>query len=1064
MEKKFPIIGKIREIFSNGWKAFRAAGWGLLGLLLAGCAGAVNPLAVPEAARWTVTASSQQEGHPPAFAADGDDATEWLAAPSDTQPWWQADLGRNVPVCGFSVDWGPTPAASYTLSVSTDAEHWTVVSEVEDGDGGWDVMQTTPLRARHVRLAITRREQGAPAALRSVEVFGIWTRPEVLAGGKPCPEGPSLLQATPAERGWRCAGPDGELVVDFRAERSIGGVRAEWGPGGWAAFTKVEVSADGETWHTIGHGRSGGRATTVLGKSTRARWVRIAFRGGSGPEEGTAAADRGLSPTGFELRQLAFRGSEGSLSPWTRLQEAAAAAPDGHYPMVLRGDQVHWTAAGIFGASLSEEGAFSGEPDQPALWPYVVEPGGALRTPCSPEAHPEYSLGARGAGPLPEIRWEAGGGLSVRQRAMSRTDVPGAWELIEVSNRSGEPRQGRLCLVMHPLAVAPPWSGIPSAPVQDVRFPDVKDPRAPRALSVNRTTLYSLLAEDGPLAVGAAPFTDGGDAVRYLPSARWPTNASVQRTDGLVSAVCGISFNLAPGGRTRLLAWTGRAPAPPPEGEAPSPFPDFEAAWDEARLDWSDHTRGLDPRIDRPDAMEALRAQSGWLQCLPAPTVSEPLQTVAMRTAALLRAGAPGPARLCLGAVAAAVGTNGLPPSALLASGQADPAAVPLPPGEAEGLFAFMLLETHRFTGDTALLTEMYPTLRLVLQRLSRLREDERRRAASASGLLARTRRTLPLGPGAGPHEGLLPPDSSGRHPYAALLWALNAWREGAAAAGILGRDEDAAWMADEYRQLRASLRTSLRTSIDAMPAPGIPDSPERPVPSLPAALLLSWPCSDPSLAESWEIQSTLDGHYAAFLDRLDATNAPASAAAEPLLSIPYARLGRGDYAREFLAQRLECRTPLRWHTWPDSVSPDPRRRDPSGNMPDTLAAAAYLIAVRTLIADERGNRLDLLQGPPMEWLQYGDGLRVEHMPTQFGALDLAARWSEDRFTATIGGDARPPSGYRLRWPMTGLPDRVTLNGATWQDYDSTACNLPHDFQGTVEATLPYLAPWPREP
>jgi hypothetical protein len=375
-----------------------------------------------------------------------------------------------------------------------------------------------------------------------------------------------------------------------------------------------------------------------------------------------------------------------------------------------------------------------------------------------------------------------------------------------------------------------------------------------------------------------------------------------------------------------------------------------------------------------------------------------------------------------------------------------------------------MLLETYRFTGDTALLTEMYPTLRLVLQRLSELREDERRRSFSASGILARTRRTLPLGPGAGPHEGLLPPDSSGRHPYSALLWALNAWREGTTAAELLGRDEDAAWMADEYRQLRTSVRTSLRTSIDAMPAPGIPESPERPSPSLDTAMLLSWPCSDSSLAESWEIQSTLDEYYATFLDRIDATNAPASSATEPLLSIPYARLGRGDYARELLAQRLERRTPLRWHAWPDSVSPDPRRRDPSGPMPDTAAAAAYLIAVRTLIADERGNRLDLLQGPPMEWLQYGEGLRVEHMPTQFGTLDISAWWNEDRFTVTIGGDARPPAGFRLRWPLTGLPDRVTLNGAAWQDFDSTTCTLPHDFRGTVEATLPYLAPWPREP
>ena len=617
--KIFPIIGKPANNFSNRWKTLGGAVCVLSALLAAGCGGGGNPLSVPEAVRWSVTASSQQEGHPPSFAADGDDATEWLADPSDTQPWWQADLGRSVPVCGFSIDWGAAPASSYTLSVSPDAARWIVVCEVDDGDGGWDVMQVKPLRARYVRLSISGREQGAPAALRSVEVFGIWTRPEVRADGKPCPEGPSLLQATAPERGWRCPGPGGELTVDFRAERGIGGVRAEWGPGGWANFTKAEASTDGVNWTSIGHAYSSGHAITVLGKNTRARWVRLTFQGGSGPAPDAAKADATLSPYGFEVRQLAFRGTEGSLSPWTRLQEAAAAAPAGHYPMVLLGDQVHWTAAGTNGASLSEEGAFSGAPDQPALWPFVVTPDGTLRSPATPGADPAYSLAARGAGPLPEIRWEAGGGLSVRQRAMARPDGPGSWELVEVENRSRAPRQGWLCLVMHPLPVPPPWSGIVSAPVQEVRFPDVKDPRAPRSLAVNRNTLYAILAEDGPLAVGAAPFTAEGDAVRYLPAARWPATNYVQRTEGLASAVCGINFNLAPGSRSRLVVWTGRAPAPP-EGGGAYPFPAFETAWDDIYEGCLGLLNALTPELtldlsacrERPEIYDVLSARMLW--------------------------------------------------------------------------------------------------------------------------------------------------------------------------------------------------------------------------------------------------------------------------------------------------------------------------------------------------------------------------------------------------------------------------------------------------------------------
>ena len=202
----FPTIGKK---FSNHWKLLFLPALSLL--LLAGCAGpGVGILSIPEPARWRVTASSQQAGHPPSFAADSDPATDWRADSDDAQPWWQADLGRQVHIEGFSLDWGDSPALAYTLSVSPDARRWSVVCEMDDGDGGWDLMSIQPLRARYVRLAVTRRDQADGTALRDFEVLGLDTAPDVFAfaagtrGGKPCPEGNALLQAAPAERGWPC--------------------------------------------------------------------------------------------------------------------------------------------------------------------------------------------------------------------------------------------------------------------------------------------------------------------------------------------------------------------------------------------------------------------------------------------------------------------------------------------------------------------------------------------------------------------------------------------------------------------------------------------------------------------------------------------------------------------------------------------------------------------------------------------------------------------------------------------------------------------------------------------
>ena len=1066
--KLFPIIGKLSPFFptigkkfSNHWKLLFLPALPLL--LLAGCAGpGVGILSIPEPARWRVTASSQQAGHPPSFAADSDPATDWRADSDDAQPWWQADLGRQVHIEGFSLDWGASPALAYTLSVSPDARRWSVVCEVDDGDGGWDLMSIQPLRARYVRLAVTRRDQADGTALRDFEVLGLDTAPDVFAfaagtrGGKPCPEGNALLQAAPAERGWRCPADSGELTVDLRTPRRIGGLQLDWGEGGWAALTDIDISTNGTAWQRIGHLRSAGRPLNYMGPGHTARWLRLSFRGGSGP----AAPRDGLPPDGFEVLHIAFRGDEGTFSPANKLQAAAAAALPGLYPMTLLNRQPYWTSAGPDGAALSEEGAFSGAPDQPAVWPLVVASGRVHAPSADPAA--AYRLGGRSAGPLPEIRWNAGEGLAVRQRAMPRPDAPGAWQLVEVENTSDAPRRGWLCFVLHPVPVPPG----PPAPVSRIAFPDVAGSALPRPLVVNRIPLYTFLAENTVLAVGAASYDDAGDVVRYLAdpaSPRWPSAASANSTIGLASGICGLDFNLQPGARARAIVWTGRAP----EGATATAFPPFENAWEQACWDWMNRTRGLDPRIDRMDAMDALRAQTGWLLSPPPPADSEPLGTIALRVAALLRAGETEAARGWVRAVAEAVGEDGAPPAALLA-GRPDPAAPPAPPGETEGQFAFMLGETARYTGDTAFLTEHYPALRRTLVRLVRLRDDERKRLSASTGFFARARRTipsaLPLGTEAGPHEGLLPPDSAGLHRYAPLLWALAAWREGLSAAGTLGLKEDVAWISSELASLRTSLRTSLRAAIDAMPAPGIPEAAERPDPSLRTALLLSWPCGEPGLAEPWEIQTTLDDWYATFLDRFDSASWPASPAAEPLLAIPYARLGRGDYAREILAMRLEHRIPPGWHTWPEAVTADPRQRGDTGAMPDTRAAAAYLLAARAMIADERGDRLDLLRGPPMEWLQYGDGLSVEHLPTPFGPLDLRAFWTEDRFTVEIGGQARPPAGFRVHWPMTDLPDRVTLDGIPTTDYDSTGITLPHDFRGTLSATLPYLAPWPREP
>ena len=1087
------------KIFSTLWKnprlaataAFVAAG--VLGIVVggSGCRSrGAGEMVLSPSSDWTVSASSAQKSHGPEMAADGEKLTEWRSSPQDEHPWWQADLGRPGMICGFSLLWGETPGVAYTISTSLDGVHWAVAYQTERGDGDWDLMTVAPMRARFVRLSVERRDHGRGTSLRELEALGLWTQPEVIANGLPCPEGRALLNGTRMDEGWVCPQENGELTVDFRRVHSVGSIRVDWGRGGWAADVVAQTSTNGTRWRRMGRGRSGGGFVSIMArKCQEARFVRLTFRGGSGPvpeekpaEEPaedvekaapsevespeTLAPESAAELRGFEVTGLTFRGAEGTVSPWSKLEAAAEQAAPGIYPMVLRGEQVYWTAAGASGAMLSEEGAFAGGGDWPALWPMVVTDS-KIHTPAQANggengAERTWRLGEHGAGPLPEMRWTFADGLSMRIRAMERPDGKGAWEWLELENTSERAREGWLCLVLHPVAIPPPWANGGLTPVYRVRFPAATDDNMPQGLEVNGEKMYAAQAEVGALAIGAAPFGADGVVSAYLANGQWPDAPSAKSDEGLASGLYGLSFALQPGAKTRVAVWTG---TPPGAEEKSKPF---DAAWADADWLWQGRTRELFPTIDHPDAMEALRAQTAWLLSgSGCSDVKKSPELAWMCVAALYRAGQSDAARAWVRGFANGVNATGCPPASVSADGSFSPGDEESN-GAPEGQFAFMLLEDFRFTQDIPFLSEMYPSLRRCLVHLQALRLREKEHIDAEKRRSRRERTSSGGSPSAGAAaalpEGLLPPDAEGVHRYADLFWALQAWREGRTAASALGLTDDAAWMDEEYRLLRDAIRLSLRDTIDQLPSPFIPDSPERPVLSVQAAALLVWPCTEPGLAEDYELQSTFDAFYDSFLNRFDSSSSLTIPADEPLLLLPLARLGRGDYARELLSMRLSLRHPDGWQTWPDRVARPIRQKSIVGAMPSARAAAAYLLGVRALILDERGQRLHLLQGTPWEWLQFGEGLRADHLPTVFGPLSLRATWHEDHFSVELSGNTRPPEGYRIHWPMNVRPDRVTANGETWTDFDTRGCSLPHDFRGRLDVFLPSSAPWPREP
>lgn len=1022
----------------------------------AGCRSAGPPgLEIPKAKHWRVTASAAVAGHEAKRAVDGKAGTFWRSGPDEPQ-WIEVDLVQTGMVCGFSLQWGVPYATAYAVQTSRDGAEWATAYETTAGDGDWDQGALPPTEARFVRVAVNKGLQGTGAALCALEIKGLETRPEIRVDGQLAPGTIALLDGNP-QTVWRCARAAATLTLDLRCARPVGSVRVDWGTNGFASNVVVETSTNGTDWASAGliPATEGNFDVLMRETAVEARYVQLAFAGASATD-------------GFSVAGITLRGPEGTAQPWAKYQLAAEKAPEGAYPDVLRQRHTRWAVAGGPAKGdpeslLDEWGAFAPTVDGPTLTPFIVANGEVLS--AHQAAEREYRLGGDGA-PLPETTWKLASGLSLRIRAMARAGTPAtAWVEYELTNGSIMAQSGRLCWVIRPVCLPPP--------LEDKRLARIFKIRAHEALGGWQTARVngrpSFAVPVRRLPFGAAEFT-AGDVVETFLRGETPSARSAADAQGLASGAWWLDFALEPGEKTRLVVAANAEPRailetlafpwPAIKGGADKVADAFEREWSDAEWKWRDKTDRYAPKIARPDAVECLHAQTGWLlsvRALAARGDGEDIDSIRLRTAALLRAGQTAAAREWIEQVAAGIQTNGRIPALYRANGA--PALLPGPEDrpDAQGQFAFMAMEYFRFTQDSGFLHRVYPALRGAMGYLHGLRAE----AEQTQWKLPDEERVLV--------EGLLPPSAprpggaARAHWYADDYWALLGWKEMLAAASSLGLEADADWANAEYRTLKSAVRRSLRERMDRMEASWIPASAEEERLDIDSVALLFWPCAETDLAEPHELQSSLDAWYEEFLRRRPPAWSGFVSSHESQLLVPLASMGRGDYAREVLYSLLERRQPPGWQVWAAAAGSDPRQPGPIGDMPDIRAAASYFIAVRGIALRETGNRLDLFSGAPAEWLQHGDGYKAFGAPTCFGPLDLSGYWHRNRFTIEIKGGARPPEGYRVWWPRQTAPERVLANNEPIKTFNAQWVDLPNDFKGTIEVVFPFNAPWPRE-
>jgi hypothetical protein len=350
---------------------------------------------------------------------------------------------------------------------------------------------------------------------------------------------------------------------------------------------------------------------------------------------------------------------------------------------------------------------------------------------------------------------------------------------------------------------------------------------------------------------------------------------------------------------------------------------------------------------------------------------------------------------------------------------------------DAQGQTIFLATRYYRFTGDLKTLRAWYPSLRAAARFIVDLRESEAESDGPAAGLLPPSKSAEDLGP-------------EDRHYYWDNFWSVVGLEEGAYAARVLGKPEDAAWMEAEADRLREAILRSVERVMGSEPAyiPGAVEDLESSAMARGTVPAL-WPVRVLS-PDSVLVQRSFDAYHKLWIDPDSGGFRHRHGQFWPYggleLAHAYLRLGDVEILHEILGWTLEHQTLPGTYAWAEQVDPETGGIS-GGDMPHAWAAASYATLVREMIVSERDGYLELFIGVPDWWFEDDQTISVTDAPTYFGVLDLHTqgtlqntngRW-DGVLRLTLSG-AKPPEGYRWKVPsevtrVDGPPGVTMQNG-----------------------------------
>ena len=1027
------------------WQWLLLAVCGLAGMALADT-DAVSTVPLPPKTVWRVTASSVAgDEYDAGLATDGKMDTRWSSMADDAQ-WLQVDLGSCSMIDGVTLHWEEAYARAYEIQTAVHTSQWTTVYATPHGFGSSEEVYFPPVAARYVRLVGVQRATTWGYSLWEIDLHEVAESP--LAGNPDCAD--TWYRNGEWDKAWLDGGGQSQsLVIDLRRSLRRNGVRVGWGDVP-PVQAHLAISADQKVWNEVGEVRNGvGAFDTLPNACMNARYLRI-----------TMAAP--LPNMRLTARELTLLRPTQEATPLMRYHRAAARAPAGLYPDTLQRRQVYWTVVGLPGdfqeSLIDEYGMIESVAHGNTVMPYL-RINGNLQT-FSDAASVTQELEDAYL-PMPSVTWHLPE-LALSVESLIQGTVTDSVNLAcyTITNTSGRALAGDLLLAIRPIQVNPSWQHGGLSPIHAMAC---VTNAGGLTVCVNGRDQYDALTL--PDAYGVCPFNEG-DIGEYLRLGVLPPACVLTNGGDYISGALSYRLDLPPGGERKILLamplhdtldglnhFLHRDTAEPLD-----PAESFDGLREQRRREWLARLGRVTVELPDRDVANLLFSQVGYILLNSDGPALNPgprnykrawMRDGALICAALLRMGQNEAARDFIDWYAARIDSDGLVPPSLNNDGTPYKGIGGNNEYDSQGEYIFAVMEYYRFTRDRAFLQRHYDIMLRVLKCTERLRNRTLRPDYCADD--PAHARYAGLLPASISHEGYATPV----HSYWDDLFALKGWKDGRAAALELGKRDVADWAAIQYAALRSSLLASINLTICEKKINFIPGCAERGDFDPNATSVVFYPCEEQDLLPTLPLEATYEQYYGEIVSRSKPGWEGVYTPYEARNLNALVQLGAKPRAFALLRQFMAGRHPPAWNHLAEVVLSNPRQDIYVGDMPHTWAGADLVTAIRNLLLYECADRLVLLAGVPESWVTEGNGLRLENMPTYFGAVNLLAVEQDGKLRVDLRSKINAPKGLILHWPFTGKPRSVNVNGAPWLDWDANVCRLPGNFQGTVVAELP---------